>query len=78
MKPVEIISDTEAYPGLEGHGRAASLPRLNAEYYVSSSLSRTLRLFCFLVFVLENIRRVRSQPLGSVCNYTPLQNKWQH
>ncbi|XP_051907015.1 voltage-dependent N-type calcium channel subunit alpha-1B isoform X4 [Hippocampus zosterae] len=35
MKPVEIISDTEAYPGLEGHGRAASLPRLNAEYYRS-------------------------------------------
>nr|XP_061800247.1 voltage-dependent N-type calcium channel subunit alpha-1B-like [Nerophis lumbriciformis] len=35
MKPVENISDTEMYPSLEGHGRAASLPRLNAEYYRS-------------------------------------------
>ncbi|XP_008302849.1 voltage-dependent N-type calcium channel subunit alpha-1B-like, partial [Stegastes partitus] len=35
LKQVENISDTEGYPGLEGHGRAASLPRLNAEYYRS-------------------------------------------
>ncbi|XP_061555479.1 voltage-dependent N-type calcium channel subunit alpha-1B isoform X1 [Phycodurus eques] len=35
MKPVENISDTEIYPALEDHGRAASLPRLNAEYYRS-------------------------------------------
>lgn len=38
MKQVENISDTEGYPDLEGHCRAASLPRLNAEYYVSPSL----------------------------------------
>uniref|UniRef100_A0A671YXX9 Voltage-dependent N-type calcium channel subunit alpha n=1 Tax=Sparus aurata TaxID=8175 RepID=A0A671YXX9_SPAAU len=38
LKQVENISDTEAYPSLEGHCRAASLPRLNAEYYVSSSV----------------------------------------
>ncbi|XP_057674671.1 voltage-dependent N-type calcium channel subunit alpha-1B isoform X4 [Corythoichthys intestinalis] len=39
MKPVENISDTEMYPSLEGHGRAASLPRLNAEYYPIVDLS---------------------------------------
>lgn len=39
LKQVENISDTEGYPNLEGHCRAASLPRLNAEYYVSSSVS---------------------------------------
>ncbi|KAK5620794.1 hypothetical protein CRENBAI_018438 [Crenichthys baileyi] len=33
----ENISDSEGYPSLEGHARAASLPRLNAEYHVSSS-----------------------------------------
>lgn len=38
-KRVENVSDNEAYPSLEGQGRAASLPRLNAEYYVSPSLS---------------------------------------
>ncbi|GLD56698.1 voltage-dependent N-type calcium channel subunit alpha-1B-like protein, partial [Lates japonicus] len=35
LKQVENISDTEGYPILEGHFRAASLPRLNAEYYRS-------------------------------------------
>ncbi|XP_041666643.1 voltage-dependent N-type calcium channel subunit alpha-1B isoform X2 [Cheilinus undulatus] len=35
LKQVENISDTEGYPNLEGHCRAASLPRLNAEYYRS-------------------------------------------
>ncbi|XP_068429834.1 voltage-dependent N-type calcium channel subunit alpha-1B-like isoform X2 [Clinocottus analis] len=35
LKQVEDISDTEEYPNLEGHCRAASLPRLNAEYYRS-------------------------------------------
>ncbi|XP_036972795.1 voltage-dependent N-type calcium channel subunit alpha-1B isoform X3 [Acanthopagrus latus] len=35
LKQVENISDTETYPSLEGHCRAASLPRLNAEYYRS-------------------------------------------
>ncbi|XP_056258885.1 voltage-dependent N-type calcium channel subunit alpha-1B isoform X2 [Seriola aureovittata] len=35
LKQVENISDTEEYPSLEGHYRAASLPRLNAEYYRS-------------------------------------------
>ncbi|XP_035464086.2 voltage-dependent N-type calcium channel subunit alpha-1B isoform X2 [Scophthalmus maximus] len=33
LKQVENISDSEEYPSLEGHSRAASLPRLNAEYY---------------------------------------------
>lgn len=37
LKQVENLSDSEEYPSLEGHSRAASLPRLNAEYYVSSS-----------------------------------------
>ncbi|XP_030005055.1 voltage-dependent N-type calcium channel subunit alpha-1B-like [Sphaeramia orbicularis] len=35
LKQVENISDSEGYPPLEGHCRAASLPRLNAEYYRS-------------------------------------------
>ncbi|XP_055369528.1 voltage-dependent N-type calcium channel subunit alpha-1B isoform X3 [Betta splendens] len=35
VKHVENTSDTEGYPSLEGHYRAASLPRLNAEYYRS-------------------------------------------
>ncbi|XP_006803553.1 voltage-dependent N-type calcium channel subunit alpha-1B isoform X1 [Neolamprologus brichardi] len=35
LKQVENTSDAEAYPSLEGHCRAASLPRLNAEYYRS-------------------------------------------
>ncbi|XP_074474075.1 voltage-dependent N-type calcium channel subunit alpha-1B isoform X1 [Sebastes fasciatus] len=35
LKQVEDVSDTEEYPSLEGHCRAASLPRLNAEYYRS-------------------------------------------
>ncbi|XP_045922259.1 voltage-dependent N-type calcium channel subunit alpha-1B isoform X3 [Micropterus dolomieu] len=35
LQQVENISDTEGYPSLEGHCRAASLPRLNAEYYRS-------------------------------------------
>ncbi|KAM7393228.1 hypothetical protein PAMA_008058 [Pampus argenteus] len=39
MKQVENVSDTEGYPGLEGHCRAASLPRLNAEYYPIVDLS---------------------------------------
>ncbi|XP_035995934.1 voltage-dependent N-type calcium channel subunit alpha-1B isoform X4 [Fundulus heteroclitus] len=34
-KPGENMSDTEGYPSLEGHTRAASLPRLNAEYHRS-------------------------------------------
>ncbi|MED6280538.1 hypothetical protein CHARACLAT_011862 [Characodon lateralis] len=34
-KPGENISDSEGYPSLEGHARAASLPRLNAEYHRS-------------------------------------------
>ncbi|XP_061732899.1 voltage-dependent N-type calcium channel subunit alpha-1B-like [Nerophis ophidion] len=37
MKPVENMSDRETYSGLEGHGRASSLPRLNAEFYRSHS-----------------------------------------
>lgn len=36
LKQVDNISDTDEYLSLDGHGRAASLPRLNAEYYVSS------------------------------------------
>ncbi|XP_063745485.1 voltage-dependent N-type calcium channel subunit alpha-1B isoform X2 [Eleginops maclovinus] len=39
LKKVEDISDSEAYPSLEGHCRAASLPRLNAEYYPIVDLS---------------------------------------
>ncbi|KAI3361703.1 hypothetical protein L3Q82_002061 [Scortum barcoo] len=39
LKQVENISDTEAYPSLEGHCKAASLPRLNAEYYPIVDLS---------------------------------------
>ncbi|CAG5867207.1 unnamed protein product, partial [Menidia menidia] len=35
LKQVENISDTEGHPSLESHCRAASLPRLNAEYYRS-------------------------------------------
>nr|XP_020470735.1 voltage-dependent N-type calcium channel subunit alpha-1B-like isoform X4 [Monopterus albus] len=35
LKQVDNISDSEGYPSLEGHCRAASLPRLNAEYYRS-------------------------------------------
>ncbi|XP_034096054.1 voltage-dependent N-type calcium channel subunit alpha-1B-like isoform X2 [Gymnodraco acuticeps] len=35
LTKVEDVSDSEAYPSLEGHCRAASLPRLNAEYYRS-------------------------------------------
>ncbi|KAM3873751.1 putative voltage-dependent N-type calcium channel subunit alpha-1B [Diretmus argenteus] len=35
MKPVESTSDAEGYPGLDDHGRAASMPRLNAGYYRS-------------------------------------------
>ncbi|XP_067341309.1 voltage-dependent N-type calcium channel subunit alpha-1B isoform X4 [Channa argus] len=35
LKQVENTSDTERCPNLEGHCRAASLPRLNAEYYRS-------------------------------------------
>ena len=48
LKQVENISDTEGYPSLEGHCRAASLPRLNAEYYVSSSqlMMPVLLLYC--------------------------------
>uniref|UniRef100_A0A672JN68 Voltage-dependent N-type calcium channel subunit alpha n=1 Tax=Salarias fasciatus TaxID=181472 RepID=A0A672JN68_SALFA len=47
MKQVENISDTEGYPSLEGHCRAASLPRLNAEYYVSPSVLRAHRLLFY-------------------------------
>ncbi|KAM6975193.1 voltage-dependent N-type calcium channel subunit alpha-1B isoform 3-T3 [Tautogolabrus adspersus] len=39
LKQVENISDSEGYPSLEGHSRAASLPRLNAEYYPIVDLS---------------------------------------
>ncbi|XP_068588557.1 voltage-dependent N-type calcium channel subunit alpha-1B-like isoform X3 [Cebidichthys violaceus] len=39
LKQVENISDAEDYPSLEGHCRAASLPRLNAEYYPIVDLS---------------------------------------
>ncbi|TKS84186.1 Voltage-dependent N-type calcium channel subunit alpha-1B [Collichthys lucidus] len=39
LKQVENISDTEGYPSQEGHCRAASLPRLNAEYYPIVDLS---------------------------------------
>lgn len=34
LKQVDDISDTDEYLSLDGHGRAASLPRLNAEYHV--------------------------------------------
>lgn len=48
LKQVENTSDAEAYPSLEGHCRAASLPRLNAEYYVSSLvLMRSCLLFYY-------------------------------
>lgn len=46
VKHVEKTSDTERYPSLEGHYRAASLPRLNAEYYVSSAAHKEV-LFDF-------------------------------
>ncbi|XP_026195314.1 voltage-dependent N-type calcium channel subunit alpha-1B isoform X3 [Anabas testudineus] len=39
VKQVENTSDTEGYPTMEGHCRAASLPRLNAEYYPIVDLS---------------------------------------
>ncbi|XP_069370208.1 voltage-dependent N-type calcium channel subunit alpha-1B isoform X3 [Paralichthys olivaceus] len=39
LKQVENLSDSEGYPSLEGHCRAASLPRLNAEYYPIVDLS---------------------------------------
>lgn len=39
LKPVENVSDNEAYPAMDGHCRAASLPRLNAEYYPIVDLS---------------------------------------
>ncbi|KAF3702286.1 Voltage-dependent N-type calcium channel subunit alpha-1B Brain calcium channel III [Channa argus] len=39
LKQVENTSDTERCPNLEGHCRAASLPRLNAEYYPIVDLS---------------------------------------
>lgn len=48
VKHVENTSDTEGYPSLEGHYRAASLPRLNAEYYVSSAV---LTMMCFLILL---------------------------
>ncbi|XP_031711463.1 voltage-dependent N-type calcium channel subunit alpha-1B-like isoform X19 [Anarrhichthys ocellatus] len=35
LQQVENISDADDYPSLEAHCRAASLPRLNAEYYRS-------------------------------------------
>uniref|UniRef100_A0A7N8XQE1 Voltage-dependent N-type calcium channel subunit alpha n=1 Tax=Mastacembelus armatus TaxID=205130 RepID=A0A7N8XQE1_9TELE len=35
LKQGENVADAEGHPGLEGHCRAASLPRLNAEYYRS-------------------------------------------
>ncbi|XP_037835455.1 voltage-dependent N-type calcium channel subunit alpha-1B [Kryptolebias marmoratus] len=34
-RQAENVSDAEGLPSLEGHGRAASLPRLNAEYHRS-------------------------------------------
>ncbi|CAG13630.1 unnamed protein product, partial [Tetraodon nigroviridis] len=36
LKQVDNPSDTDEYLSLDGQGRAASLPRLNAEYYVRS------------------------------------------
>uniref|UniRef100_A0A8C6KP00 Voltage-dependent N-type calcium channel subunit alpha n=1 Tax=Nothobranchius furzeri TaxID=105023 RepID=A0A8C6KP00_NOTFU len=39
IRPQVHNHNTRGYPCLEGHGRAASLPRLNAEYYVRSSRS---------------------------------------
>uniref|UniRef100_A0A674PPN6 Voltage-dependent N-type calcium channel subunit alpha n=1 Tax=Takifugu rubripes TaxID=31033 RepID=A0A674PPN6_TAKRU len=39
LKQVDNISDTDEYLSLDGHGRAASLPRLNAEYYPIVDLS---------------------------------------
>lgn len=35
MRQVENGADLEGYFGLEGHGRAASMPRLDSQYYVS-------------------------------------------
>ncbi|KAK9532840.1 hypothetical protein VZT92_010206 [Zoarces viviparus] len=35
LQQVENTSDADDYPSLEGHSRAASLPRLNAEHYRS-------------------------------------------
>ncbi|XP_023816312.1 voltage-dependent N-type calcium channel subunit alpha-1B isoform X8 [Oryzias latipes] len=35
LRQVEIISDSERFPSLESHCRAASLPRLNAEHHRS-------------------------------------------
>lgn len=50
MTYMENDSDVDGYPVMEGHGRAASMPRLNAGYQVSQSLHVTKRMngWCML------------------------------
>lgn len=69
MKQVENISDTEGYPNLEGHCRAASLPRLNAEYYVSPSLL----IVPFVLVLRRNISLAHSLLFCGQDRWT-----WQH
>ncbi|XP_062269228.1 voltage-dependent N-type calcium channel subunit alpha-1B-like [Platichthys flesus] len=82
LKQVEDLSDSEGYPSLEGHYRAASLPRLNAEYYVRSSGLES-DLFELIVSSLEKAndttlhlflalqqRRLLTYKLCKLCNET--------
>lgn len=83
LQQVENISDTEGYPSLEGHCRAASLPRLNAEYYVSSSVPvmPCLLSYCSFTVVLyeqhscDNIRFGKCRQRGYLL--TPTSPVWQ-
>uniref|UniRef100_A0A7N8XI52 Voltage-dependent N-type calcium channel subunit alpha n=1 Tax=Mastacembelus armatus TaxID=205130 RepID=A0A7N8XI52_9TELE len=60
LKQGENVADAEGHPGLEGHCRAASLPRLNAEYYVSSSALMILSpSFFFLTQPIVDLSPIR-------------------
>lgn len=80
LKQVENISDSEEYPSLEGHSRAASLPRLNAEYYVRPSglllpqlteRKNNISLFCCIWISCQMIFSVRvSWTVSPLCPTT--------
>uniref|UniRef100_A0A8C8GND0 Voltage-dependent N-type calcium channel subunit alpha n=1 Tax=Oncorhynchus tshawytscha TaxID=74940 RepID=A0A8C8GND0_ONCTS len=60
MRQVKNGADLEGYFGLEGHGRAASMPRLDSQYYVSPP-SLTSLLYPYISPIRRSASTLASQ-----------------
>lgn len=66
MTYMENDSDVGGYPVLEGHGRAASMPRLNTGIQVSQSLHITEN-----AFLISSCKENRVDEVNADCSLSP-------